>query len=141
MAQRTTDSMRMEGIRKIKGPKGKPLSEQEYLEILAYDKAVEAGERTEYDLTPQQEAVAREMCRTGTRQVKKKPISPNFPKRQRESNPTKAGIISELEGFFREQSRYDIQNLTVLNAERLISFTIGDNTFEVTLTQKRKPKN
>ena len=35
----------------------------------------------------------------------------------------------------------DYGNIEVVNAERQVKFTIGEDTFELTLVQKRKPKN
>lgn len=139
-AQRTTDAERLEHIRKLPG-----ITEKEALEILAYDKAVEAGKKTKYDLTPDQEKVARAMCRTGTRETKKPKLSQggaiNLPKKERKKNPTKEGIITEIAQFLTEKSENAVENLEITNKERQIRFTIGTETYELTLVQKRKPKS
>lgn len=113
------------------------LTPEEEQELLAYDKAVERGEKTEFDATPEQLKVEREMVRTGTR---KTPTAYKFSKRERKPNATKGGIIAELAQFFEENSDFSTENVQILNKERQISFQIGDETFELTLVQKRKPK-
>ena len=105
------------------------------MEILAYDKAVERGEATEYDLTPEQQRVAQKYTRTGTR---KKPMIPNLKARQRKPNATKGGIIAELAEFLANASEFSIDNVQIVNKERQIAFTVGDTGFELTLVQKRK---
>jgi hypothetical protein len=39
-----------------------------------------------------------------------------------------------------ETSENACENVTITNAERQISFKIGENDYELTLVQKRKPK-
>lgn len=77
------------------------------------------------------------MARTGTR---KQPTNYKFTKRQRKPNATKGGIIAELAQFLGENSEFCIENLEIVNKERQISFQIGEDKFELTLAQKRKPK-
>lgn len=56
--------------------------------------------------------------------------------RVRKENPTKRMVIAEIAKILPEFA----ENIQVLNIEKLISFTIGDNTYEIDLKQKRKPK-
>ena len=49
-------------------------------------------------------------------------------------------MSAELATFLTENSQFSIENFEILNAERQISFKIGDETYEITLAQKRKPK-
>ena len=66
------------------------------------------------------------------------------PKRKRKEDPIKRAIISELYGLlangdFRiEEDAADI--VDVIHPERIISFTLGDDTYTFTLAKKRKPK-
>ena len=90
------------------------------------------------DLTKEQKEVAKKMRGTGTR---KAPTVYDFKIRERKSNPTKAGIITELANFLSEKSEYAVEDLEITNKERMIAFRIGEERFEVTLTQKRKPKS
>lgn len=111
--------------------------DKEARDILAYDKAVEAGEKTPYDLSPEQEKAARKYAHTGTRKV---PTAYKFTPRQRKPNATKGGIIAELADFMEHNSNFAVADLTITNKERQIAFKIGDDSFELTLVQKRKPK-
>ena len=105
---------------------------------LAYDKAVEAGEKTEYDLPPDKLKAAQKYAHAGTR---KAPTAYKFTKRERKPNATKGGIIAELAEFMEHNSNFDVSNLAITNKERQISFMVGGETFELTLVQKRKPKS
>ena len=105
---------------------------------MEYDRKVDRGEKTEYDLPQDKIEVARKFAHTGTR---KTPPAYKFTKRERKPNATKAGIIAELFTFMSENSEFSTENVTILNKERQISFQIGQETYELTLVQKRKPKN
>lgn len=109
------------------------LSESEKQELLKYDKMVEAGEKTEFDLTPEQEKVARMYTRTGERKTVYK-----FTPRKRKPNATKGALIQELTDFLERISQFEVQEVTILNKERQIGFKIGNESYELTLVQKRK---
>ena len=57
--------------------------------------------------------------------------------RVRKENPTKAMVITEIAAILPKFA----ENIQILNENKLISFTIGEDTFEIDLRQKRKPKN
>ena len=106
-------------------------------EILAYDKAVERGEKTPYDLTAEQEKEVRKY-----RQADRKPTLYKWDtkKRERKPNATKEGIVAEIAKFLTENSDFETKNVEITNKNREITFNIGDDTFTWTLVQKRKPK-
>lgn len=56
--------------------------------------------------------------------------------RTRKENPTKEMVIAEIAKILPNFA----ENVQVLNVGKLISFTIGENSFEIDLKQKRKPK-
>lgn len=56
--------------------------------------------------------------------------------RVRKENPTKEMIIAEIAKIIPNFG----ENMQVLNPSKLISFTIGDETYEIDLKQKRKKK-
>lgn len=117
-------------------------SREEAEQILADDKAIDRGERMSFDLSPEQEKQAKKLANVGTRRT-----PPNYQldntggKRNRKENPTKAGIIAELSKFLEEQSENACENVVITNKERQIAFRVGENDYELTLIQKRKPKN
>ena len=131
MAKRVTDEERLASYDKL------GLTEAEKLELLAYDKAVERGEKTEYDLSADKAKAAQKYAHTGTR---KAPTAFKFTTRQRKPNATKGGIIAELAEFMEKNSQFSVENVEITNPERQIAFKIGEDTFELTLVQKRKPK-
>ena len=113
------------------------ISEAEARHVIEYDKAIDRGEKTEYDLPEDKLNVARKFAHTGTR---KQPTLYKFTKRERKPNATKAGIIAELFTFLTENSEFAVENAEITNKERQIAFRIGENRFELTLVQKRQPK-
>lgn len=131
ISSRVTDKERLERIKKL------GVSDEEANEILAYDKAVERGETTEYDLPADKLKVAQKFAHTGTR---KQPTVYKFDKKERKPNATKGGLIAELAKFLMEQSEFSTEAVTITNKERQIAFNIGADSFELTLVQKRKPK-
>lgn len=106
-------------------------------EILAYDKAVDRGQPTQYDLPKEVEKQALKMANVGT----KKPTVYKFTQRKRKENPQKQEIIAEIHQFLKENASFEVESLEITNKERQIFFKSGENSFEITLTQKRKPKN
>lgn len=114
------------------------ISEDEALQVIADDKAIDKGEKL-FELSEEQKKVAKKMTNFDSKN-RKKPIVVGSKSTKRKENATKGGIIAELTQFLTENSQFSIENLEILNAERQISFKIGEDTFELTLTQKRKPK-
>ena len=116
-------------------------SEAEAEQIMADDKAIDRGEKMPFDLDSEAEKVARKFAHTGTR--KSPPaykLDNTGGKRSRKENPTKASIISELAKFLEHDSENACVEVNVTNKERQIAFKIGENSYELTLVQKRKPK-
>ena len=113
----------------------------EAIEIFLADKAIDRGEKMAFDLDPETEKMAKKMANV-TERKRKAPTVYNFDtsKKKRKENPTKAGIIAEIAKFLQEQSENACENVNITNPERQIAFTIGENSYEFTLVQKRKPK-
>jgi hypothetical protein len=111
------------------------VSPQEADEILAYDKLVDQGKPTPYDLSKEEEKKLRKY-----RQADRKPTAYKFDKRERKPNATKGGLIQELFEFLSGASSFATENVEITNKERQVRFSIGEDTFELTLVQKRKPK-
>lgn len=113
-------------------------SEAEAREIYESDNAVDHGEAQDFDLSPEKLKIAQKFAHTGTRKMKETGL--NLKPRERKPNATKAGIINALFEFFSGNSEFKTENVAILNKERQISFKIGEETYELTLVQKRKPK-
>lgn len=113
------------------------MTEEEAKQVLEDDKKIDHNEKMDFDLTEEQQKVAKQYTKTGTR----KTTAYSFTKRERKANTTKALIIDELFKFLSENAEISAESLEILNKEKLISFKIGENTYEIDLKQKRKPKN
>lgn len=118
-------------------------TDEEIADVIAYDNAVEKGQKTEHDLTDTQQKIAKEYTKADRK--KNAPtvykLDNTDGKRSRKENPTKGGIIAEIAQFLAENSQFAVENVDITNKERQIAFKIGDNSYELTLVQKRKPKN
>ena len=109
---------------------GLKCSDAEAAEILAYDKAIDHGEKTPHDLTPAQNKVAQSYARTGTR----KPTVYKFTTRERKPNEPKREIIQVL-----VDALTPICNtLEVTNAERQLDFDFHGVKYRVVLSAPRK---
>lgn len=106
-------------------------------DVIKTDKMIDKGERTPYDLDPETEKMAKKFANVKDR----KPTVYQFNKRERKANPTKGGIIAEIAKFLEEMSEFATESVEITNKERQIAFKIGENAFELTLVQKRKPKS
>lgn len=109
-------------------------TEEEALDIIASDKAIDQGKRVEFDLDLEREKMAKKMANAGT----KKPTVYKFDTKdkKRKENPTKGGIIQYL-----YECLADYENVVITNKERQIAFSVNDNDYELTLVQKRAKKS
>lgn len=110
------------------------ISEEEALQVIADDKAIDKGEKL-FEQTKEQKVVAKKMSATGTR---KAPTVYNFDttKRERKKDTTKEEFITNLAQYLENC----VENVEILNPSKLISFKIGEDTFELDLKRKRAPK-
>lgn len=116
-------------------------TEEEAEQIMADDKEIDRGKPMPFDLTADQEKIARKYAKTGTRKAPTVyQLDNKGGKRSRKENPTKASIISELAKFLKDDSENACVDVEITNKERQIAFKIGENSYELTLVQKRKPK-
>lgn len=107
-------------------------SYEEARQLVLDDMKVEKGEPLPWDLTKEEKANQKKALSTGTRK-QKEPV-----KRTKKENACKKSIIDEIVAMLNENDRYT--NVIVVNGERQVAFTLGDNNFELTLVQKREKK-
>ena len=112
---------------------------EEDRDMLECDKRIDRGEKL-FELTDEQKKVAKKMSNFDSKNRKKPMVLDLKQPKNRKENATKGGIIAELVTFFSENSQFSVENLEILNKERQFTFKIGDETYEITLIQKRKPK-
>lgn len=114
---------------------GLKISTEEATQIYESDKAIDKGEKQDFDLPPEQVKVGQKYAHAGTR---KTPTIYNFNKRERKANLTKASLVEYLAECLAE---FDgIENLKIANKERQITFSFANENFDLTLIQKRKKK-
>lgn len=106
------------------------LTSEEIQELIKSDLEIDRGKKMPFDLTPEQTKVTKEFTKVGTKTVY------NFTKKKHKKNEIKADLIEKLADFMKKNA----ENVEIINAERQISFKINENTYELTLIQKRKLK-
>ena len=115
------------------------LTYEEAVDLLKCDRAIDKGEHMDFDISKEQEKEVRKMLKhetmSGARTFEKRPKQP----KEKKVNEPKKAFIEDLVAWLGESEDYG--NIEVVNAERQVKFTIGEDTFELTLVQKRKPKN
>lgn len=113
-------------------------SDAQIEEMLEDDLAVDRGESLPWDMSKEEHKKA---MKNANADEHKKPTVYKFDKRERKANPTKGAIIAEIAQFLAENSANACENVVITNKERQIAFQIGENSYEFTLVQKRKPKS
>ena len=115
------------------------LTYEEAVDLIKCDRAIDKGEHMDFDISKEQEKEVRKMLKhetmSGVRTFEKRPKQP----KEKKVNEPKKAFIEDLMAWLGESEDYG--NIEVVNAERQVKFTIGEDTFELTLVQKRKPKN
>jgi hypothetical protein len=103
----------------------------------------------EWDLSPEEHKKAMKYAnsqekkpKTAENGEKKGKTNYNFDTstKKKKENPTKANIIALLATILTENGDFSAENVEITNKERQIAFVVGENAFELTLVQKRKPK-
>lgn len=111
------------------------ISREEAEDLVRYDDDVEDGKKTKYDLTPEQQANVTAMNRKVEHQKGKGNRS------QRKPNEVKESIIKELAEFLREDAQDQLyEEVTITNANRMITFIVNGKSYDLTLIEKRVPK-
>ena len=124
-------------------------TDEQIQQMLADDKRVDRGEILEWDLSVEEHKKAMKYAnstektkKTEEKSKKNSPTAYNFDTstKKRKENPTKANIIALLATILCENDDFSAENVEITNKERQIAFSVGENAFELTLVQKRKPK-
>lgn len=106
------------------------ISYEEAKELVEDDEKVDRGEPLPWDLTPEQMKVSKKARQAEHSKPKEKV------KREKKENQTKKEIIEKLFNLINE----NYENVVIENPERMITFSINDENFDLTLIQKRKKK-
>ena len=106
------------------------MSKEEALQVIADDADIDHGKSKDFDLSAEQQKIARKYTRTGTRKG-------GTTAKPRKENPDKREIISVIDDALWPLVNNDLK---VTNPERQIDFEYNGNSYSITLTQHRKPK-
>lgn len=114
------------------------INEIEAQDLINTDKAIDQGVKNlPFDLTKEQQKAVKKAKNAGTKTVYNFDTS----KKQPKENLIKAKIITEFEQFLLQNVQITAQNVKITNKERQIAFSVGENDYELTIVQKRKPKS
>lgn len=125
-----TDNERIEELVDLLG-----CSMVEAQQIIEDDKKIDKGERLPFDLSKEDEKKALKFANV---KEHRKPAVYMFDKRERKADTTKEGVIQAIYDFLNENG---YENCEILNKSKLIGFKIGEDSYELDLKRKRKPKN
>ena len=104
-------------------------TKEEALDIIKTDKEINKG-ADPFPLTAEQKKVEKAARSCGTR---KTPTVYKF-----QDGKQKEAIIAEIAKFLAENGENAYENVEITNKNRMIAFSIGDKSFELTLVEKRK---
>jgi hypothetical protein len=104
-------------------------------QIVEDDKKIDKGESVDFGLSKEDEKQALKYANV---KDKKKPMVLNLQKRERKADTTKEGVIQAVYDFLVEN---DYEGCEITNKSKLIAFKIGEDSYELNLIRKRKPKN
>ena len=108
---------------------------EEAKDILIADKKIDKGEKMDFDLSKEQEKQAKKFANATPH---KKPVAYKFDKKEKKADVTKEGVIEAIFNFLVENG---YENCEILNKSKLIGFKIAEDSYELDLKRKRKPKN
>lgn len=126
-------------INKINIPEDTIKNNMEILDITR-DEAIEMWlDDNDYTTNKEVEELTKKAKANGTTKIKaRENIENKKTERERKENPTKALIIAEL--FEKLQQIDNISQLKVENKEKLITFRLNGNDYQLDLVQKRQKK-
>lgn len=109
------------------------LTKEEAIQMWLEDEGyLENEEQIELNQKAKKARITATIHQASSKDVKKKTQK----ERTRKENPTKEMIIAEIAKLLPNFA----ENIEILNVGKLISFTIGEEKYEIDLKQKRKPK-
>lgn len=110
---------------------------EEAIDIIQADSDIDHGKRVSFDLSKEDEKRAKKYANCDTHKRVKKTV-------ERKPDEEKEAIVAEIAEFFDKKSGFPTENVEIINKNRQIRFSIGENWYEITLVKKNlnkfKPK-
>ena len=110
-------------------------SREEALDILAADAEIDKGHRVAFDLSPEEEKKAKKYANADTHKRPKKSVP-----HERKPNELKETIVAEIADYLTKSATFGAENVEIANKNRMITFSVGEKRFDLTLVEKRPPK-
>lgn len=110
------------------------ISYDEAKQMLIDDAKIDAGERMEFDLTPEEEKRAKKFANV---------TEYKQPKTRKNSRPPSATKIALIEFFFNAlngNNNFQAENIIIEKPGKRINFIIGDKSYTLDLIQHNVPK-
>ena len=107
-------------------------SREEALQVIEDDKRIDKGEKL-FELSAEQKKVAKESCATGT---KKRTVYKFDSAKSKKKDAEKEDFIAKLHEIVAEFT----ENCEIANANREITFNLGENEYSLVLTKHTKKK-
>ena len=110
---------------------------EEAIDTIQADSDIDHGKRVSFDLSKEDEKRAKKYANCDTHKRVKKTV-------ERKPDEEKEAIVAEIAEFFDKKSSFPTENVEIINKNRQIRFSIGENWYEITLVKKNlnkfKPK-
>lgn len=113
-------------------------SEWEAEQVIADDEIINKGGKAPYEKDAPKKQGRNNLL--GCKAIKKGMEGYKPAKRELKPNETKEGLIAEIAEFLTNLSQNGCENVEITNKNRQIAFKCGENNYELTLVEKRKPK-
>lgn len=114
------------------------ISREEAIDLIKDDEAIDKGEKL-FELTPEQKKNAK----AATITTSAKPVRKNV-KRERKPDLIKRELIStiaqNIDRAWLEDFNHEVGQVRIVNPEKEITFTVGEDLYSVTLTKHRPKK-
>jgi hypothetical protein len=107
-------------------------SREEALQVIEDDKRIDKGEKL-FELSAEQKKVAKESCATGT---KKRTVYKFDSAKSKKKDAEKEEFIAKLHEIVAQFT----ENCEIANANREITFNLGENEYSLVLTKHTKKK-
>jgi hypothetical protein len=117
------------------------LTKSEAIELIKEDEEIDrmTVKEAENDLTPEQKKVIKK-AKAGAKAVNAVNAYGKKVVIRKKENKVKQALIAEIYDFLTKNSKNPIENCEILNKNRQIFFKCGENSYELTLVEKRKTK-
>lgn len=113
-------------------------SEWEAEEIIANDEIIDKGGKAPYESDVPTKKGRNNLI--GGKTIKKGMEGYKPTKRTLKPNETKETLIAEIAEFLTKLSQKTCENVEITNKNNKIAFKCGENNYELSLVEKRKPK-